>query len=100
MQLGAAVGAARARGLGVGLYPDLAVSIDRGGAESWANQGAVRGGRERRRAARRVQPAGPGLGPAAAAIPRARAGRYAPFIATLRANMRHAGALRIDHVMG
>ena len=24
---------------------------------------------------------------------------YAPFIATLRANMRHAGALRIDHVM-
>ena len=25
---------------------------------------------------------------------------YAPFIATLRANMRSAGALRIDHVMG
>jgi (1->4)-alpha-D-glucan 1-alpha-D-glucosylmutase len=25
---------------------------------------------------------------------------YAPFIATLRANMRDAGALRIDHVMG
>jgi (1->4)-alpha-D-glucan 1-alpha-D-glucosylmutase len=24
---------------------------------------------------------------------------YAPFLATLRANMRHAGALRIDHVM-
>ena len=24
---------------------------------------------------------------------------YAPFIATLRANMRHAGALRVDHVM-
>ena len=32
---------ARARyelGLGVGLYGDLAVSIDRGGAEAWANQ--------------------------------------------------------------
>ncbi len=31
---------------------------------------------------------------------RLRAAGYAPFIATLRANMRHSGALRIDHVMG
>ena len=31
---------------------------------------------------------------------RLRESAYAPFIATLRANMRHAGALRIDHVMG
>jgi 4-alpha-glucanotransferase len=29
-----------------------------------------------------------------------RAQRYAPFMAMLRANMRHAGGLRIDHVMG
>ena len=28
------------------------------------------------------------------------AARFAPFIATLRANMRYAGALRLDHVMG
>ena len=38
----------------------------------------------------------PPLHPAAAR----KAAGYAPFIATLRANMRHAGALRIDHVMG
>ena len=28
------------------------------------------------------------------------AGGFAPFIATLRANMRHAGGVRIDHAMG
>src|SRR5262249_46367361 len=31
---------------------------------------------------------------------RLRESAYAPFIATLRANMSRAGALRIDHVMG
>ena len=39
-----------------------------------------------------------GLPPLAPA--RLRDARYAPFIATLRANMRHARALRIDHIMG
>ena len=36
----------------------------------------------------------------AAAPQRLRDAGYAPFIAVLRANMRDAGALRIDHVMG
>jgi (1->4)-alpha-D-glucan 1-alpha-D-glucosylmutase len=31
---------------------------------------------------------------------RLRHAAYAPFIDTLRASMRYAGALRIDHVMG
>ena len=68
VQLARARRALRARSAcGVGLYLDLAVSIDRAGAETWANQRLLRGRRERRRAARRIQPQGPELGPAAAA---------------------------------
>jgi len=86
-------------GLGVGLYQDLAVSVDRGGAEAWANQdmyaiaasvGAPPDGFNLR---------GQDWGLPPLAPERLRAAAYAPFVATLRANMRHAGALRIDHVM-
>jgi len=99
-QFGAAARRSVALGMGLGVYEDLAVSIDRGGAEAWANQAIY------------------GLGCSVGCPPddfnlqgqdwglppmipgRLRAARYAPYIATLRANMRHAGALRIDHVMG
>jgi len=87
-------------GLGVGLYEDLAVSVDRGGAEAWANQDlyAVE-------ASVGAPPDDFNLGGQDWGLPplapeRLRAAAYTPFIATLRANMRHAGALRIDHVMG
>jgi (1->4)-alpha-D-glucan 1-alpha-D-glucosylmutase len=87
-------------GLGIGLYQDLAVSVDRGGAEAWAHQDLY---------ALTASVGAPpddfnlrgqdwGLPPL---LPqRLRAAAYAPFIAMLRANMRYAGALRIDHVMG
>lgn len=87
-------------GLGVGLYQDLAVSVDRGGAETWALQslyalGASIGAPPDELA---LQGQDWGLPPL---IPqRLTEAAYQPFIATLRANMRHAGALRIDHVMG
>jgi (1->4)-alpha-D-glucan 1-alpha-D-glucosylmutase len=87
-------------GLGVGIYQDLAVSVDRGGAETWMWQEAF---------APNVSIGAPpddfsltgqdwGLPPLIPA--RLRDTAYAPFIATLRANMNHNGALRIDHVMG
>ncbi len=99
-QLGAAGRRSFELGLGVGLYEDLAVSIDRGGAETWANPDLY--------AVRASVGAPPddfnfngqdwGLPPLIPA--RLQAAAYAPFVATLRANMKHAGALRIDHVMG
>ncbi|EAR23430.1 malto-oligosyltrehalose synthase [Nitrococcus mobilis] len=86
-------------GLGVGLYQDLAVSVDRAGADVWSEQALY---------ATDVSIGAPpddfnlkgqdwGLPPL---VPeRLREQAYASFIALLRQNMRHAGALRIDHVM-
>ncbi|MGH8751048.1 MAG: 4-alpha-glucanotransferase [Burkholderiales bacterium] len=86
--------------LGVGLYQDLAVSVDPGGADVWANQNLY------------ALSASIGSPPDAISIDGQNWGlppfnpqylaqaAYAPFIAMLRTTMRHAGALRIDHVMG
>ena len=98
-QLGAAAAVGHADGLTLGLYRDLAVGVNPHGAEAWADQGLV------------VRDMGIGAPP----DPLSRLGQdwglapvnplalrqagFHPFIAALRANMRHAGVLRIDHVM-
>lgn len=99
-QLDAAGKASLTFGLGVGLYGDLAVSVDRGGAEAWANQDVYALG-----ASVGAPPDDFNLNGQDWGLPpwipeRLQMTAYAPFIATLRANMRHMGALRIDHVMG
>ena len=100
-QLGEAGQRAGEPELGVGLYGDLAVSVDQGGGRSVGVPGYLCAGRDCRSAARRLQPARPELGPAAADPGAAPARRLWPrSIATLRAAMRHVGALRVDHVMG
>ncbi|MGG5810023.1 4-alpha-glucanotransferase [Falsiroseomonas sp. CW058] len=99
-QLGAAAADAAARGMAVGLYRDLAVGADSGGAETWTNQKAVLSGVQVGAPRDIFNPAGQdwGLPPF---HPRAlRAEGYRSFIELVRANMRHAGGLRIDHVMG
>ena len=100
LQLGAAGRRSFELGLHVGLFADLPVSVDGAGAEGWMYQDTY---------ARQARIGAPpddinfkgqdwGLPPLIPA--RLRENAYAPFIATLRHNMRHAGALRIDHVMG
>ncbi len=86
--------------LGVGVYGDLAVSVDRGGAEAWSNQDLYALGASLGAPPDDFNPSGQNWGlPPVVPGRLARAG-YAPFVETLRANMRHNGALRIDHVMG
>jgi (1->4)-alpha-D-glucan 1-alpha-D-glucosylmutase len=100
LQRAAVAERARRSGLAIGLYTDLAVSVDRGGAEAWAQQHLYAVSASVGAPPDIFNVAGQdwGLPPM---IPQClRDAAYAPFIATLRANMRSAGALRIDHVMG
>jgi 4-alpha-glucanotransferase len=99
-QLGAAAALAGQRGMAIGLYRDLAVGADSAGAETWASQRAVVSGVQVGAPRDIFNPAGQdwGLPPF---HPRAlREEAYASFVDLVRANMRHAGGLRIDHVMG
>jgi malto-oligosyltrehalose trehalohydrolase/4-alpha-glucanotransferase len=99
-QLHAAAAGAAECGMAIGLYRDLAVGADRAGAETWANPAAVVSGAQVGAPPDIHNPAGQdwGLPPF---HPRAlRDEGYRSFIELLRANMRHSGGLRIDHVMG
>jgi len=86
--------------MAVGLYRDLAVGADRSGAEAWADATAVVSAAQVGAPPDIYNPAGQnwGLPPF---HPRAlREEGYQSFIQLVRANMRHAGGLRIDHAMG
>jgi len=100
LQLGNVARHLRERGAAIGLYADLAVSIDRAGAEAWANQDSYAVAASVGAPPDEFNLRGQdwGLPPPIPAW--LREAEYAPFIAMLRANMRHAAALRLDHVMG
>jgi len=100
VQLGEAAQAARAAGMEIGLYRDLAVGVDIAGAEAWAHQGLYAHGATVGCPPDEFNLKGQNWGLPPYVPSALRDVGYAPFIATLRANMRHAGALRIDHVMG
>ncbi len=86
-------------GLGVGLYQDLAVSVDGGGAEAWANQDLYALQADMGSPPDDFNLMGQNWGLPPWCPERLRQQAYAPFIAVLRRNMGIAGALRIDHVM-
>ncbi|HVH75070.1 MAG TPA: 4-alpha-glucanotransferase [Stellaceae bacterium] len=98
-QLGAAADAGRAAGLALGLYRDLAVGADPGGAEAWADQPLLAPGIAIGAPPDALNRVGQNWGLAPYNPLALRRAGFAPLIAALRANMRHAGVLRIDHVM-
>jgi 4-alpha-glucanotransferase len=98
-QLEAASTAGQEAGLSIGLYRDLAVGADPHGAEAWADQELVAPGAAIGAPPDALSRMGQnwGLAPVNPLVLRERS--YRPFVASLRANMRHAGILRIDHAM-
>ncbi len=98
-QLAAAAAAGRAAGLSIGLYRDLAVGADPNGADAWADQELVAPAASIGAPPDMLNRAGQNWGLAPINPMVLRNQRFAPFVACLRANMRHAGVLRIDHVM-
>lgn len=90
---------ARAAGLAVGLYRDLAVANHPGGAAAWANQGIVLEGASVGAPPDMFNPNGQNWGLAPLSPIGLQETAYEIFINGIRANMRHAGAIRIDHVM-
>ncbi len=99
VQLEACQRYARTRGMGIGLYCDLAVGVNGGGAETWMEHRMFALGMHAGAPPDPLAPGGQDWGLPPWSPQRLREARYEPFIATLRANMRHCGALRLDHVM-
>ncbi len=98
-QLADAASVGRASGLGIGLYRDLAVGVNPHGAEAWADQELVVPDMAIGAPPDALSRAGQNWGLAPVNPLALRRRGFAPVIAALRANMRHAGVLRIDHVM-
>jgi (1->4)-alpha-D-glucan 1-alpha-D-glucosylmutase len=87
------------RGLGVGLYQDMALGVHPGGSETWTWQDAFASKSYAGAPPDEVNLFGQDWGLPPFVPHQLRETAYAPFIAMLRANMHHCGALRIDHAM-
>jgi (1->4)-alpha-D-glucan 1-alpha-D-glucosylmutase len=99
-QLAAAAERCRQRGMAIGLYQDIAVGVDKGGAETWVHRDLYALDARIGCPPDDFNPLGQDWGLPPWIPQRLHGAAYAPYIAMLRANMKHAGALRVDHVMG
>ncbi|MBU2136741.1 MAG: 4-alpha-glucanotransferase, partial [Alphaproteobacteria bacterium] len=92
--------AARGAGMPVGLITDVAVGMDPGGSHAWSRPQDLLGGLNIGAPPDAFQARGQDWG-VTTFSPRALAtSGYEGFLATLRSAMRHAGGVRIDHILG
>ncbi len=96
----AAQGAAAGAGMKIGLISDLAIGMDRAGSHAWSRQSDLLLGLNIGAPPDEFNRAGQDWG-LLGFSPRALvATGFDPFLSTLRAAMRYAGGVRIDHIMG
>jgi 4-alpha-glucanotransferase len=79
---------------------DMPVGVDPGGFDAWDWQDQLALGASVGAPPDRFNAAGQGWGLPPFIPHRLREAHYRPFIETVRAQLRHAGGLRIDHVLG
>ena len=91
---------ARRRGMPIGLYIDLAVGIDPHGVDAWSQQDAVLADISVGAPPDEFNPAGQDWGLAPVNPNTVARNDFAPMRKLMRAAMRHAGAIRLDHVLG
>jgi 4-alpha-glucanotransferase len=99
-QLAAAQQRARDAGMGLGLYLDVAVGVRPGGADSWAAPDCFAEGVSLGAPPDAFNPAGQNWCLAPFNPVGLRRAAYHPFVQMLRTAMRHAGIIRIDHILG
>lgn len=98
-QLALAASRGKAAGLGIGLYCDLAVAVNPGGAAAWADPDSLIVGASVGAPPDLFNQMGQNWGLAPLSPIGLMENGYRAFIDVLRSAMRHAGAVRIDHVM-
>lgn len=98
--LAEAQAAATGAGMALGLIADLAVGMDGGGSHAWSRRDDLVNGLSIGAPPDILGPEGQNWGITGFAPQALRREGFAPFIATVRAAIGHAGGIRIDHAMG
>jgi 4-alpha-glucanotransferase len=91
---------ARDRGMAIGLITDLAIGADACGSQAWCHPGFLLDGLSIGAPPDLFSKSGQSWGVTTFSPNALAAHRFAPFIDVIRSALRHAGGLRMDHVMG
>jgi 4-alpha-glucanotransferase len=99
-QLAACQKLAQRRGMPIGLYLDLAVGVQAGSADVWSHQGAMLPSLSVGAPPDLLNTAGQNWGLTGFNPGGLETRQFGPFRQMLKSAMRHAGAIRLDHVLG